>query len=187
VPYLSALEVWSWQGAIQIHVYLYLCQCLSPSYDRCYGAVKQLHQVNKILHEVMQILAEPPNITSSTFKLLRIHQKKFLPSTDSCWLGSLLLQTHETLKTMLQSAPEFAIFRKKIQKFRAPCPWRLHLCAFSVWPCGPSSICTNYVKILRTSLLIISALCSFPTTSVTIHSVFHHVKEWFPPVVPPPL
>jgi len=24
VPYLSALEVWSWQGAIQIHVYFYL-------------------------------------------------------------------------------------------------------------------------------------------------------------------
>jgi len=24
VPYLRALEVWSWQGAIQIHVYLYL-------------------------------------------------------------------------------------------------------------------------------------------------------------------
>ena len=24
VPYLSALKVWSWQGAIQIHIYLYL-------------------------------------------------------------------------------------------------------------------------------------------------------------------
>jgi len=31
VPYLSALEVHSWRGAIQIHVYLYLYLCLKGS------------------------------------------------------------------------------------------------------------------------------------------------------------
>jgi len=25
VPYLSPLDVWSWQGVIQIHIYLYKC------------------------------------------------------------------------------------------------------------------------------------------------------------------
>jgi len=24
MPYLSTLEVWSWRGAVQIHIYLYL-------------------------------------------------------------------------------------------------------------------------------------------------------------------
>jgi len=42
VSYLSALEVWSWQGAIQIHVYLYFLQVIhtrvpvSPSSIICY-------------------------------------------------------------------------------------------------------------------------------------------------------
>jgi len=34
---------------------------------RCYGAAVQLHDVNEILHRVVQILVKPPNVTSGMF------------------------------------------------------------------------------------------------------------------------
>ena len=125
MPYLSALEVWSRQGAIQIHVYLYLTL---PNIAKCFsGATFLTHTV----HHMIKLL--PWRFYLGVSIMSNKGPIGFLPLFTGHWTSIEFFNTGKSSNNQHPSQRFFNILHSQNPSYQTNRPVEINLCRQYFW------------------------------------------------------
>ena len=193
MPYLSALEVCSWRGAIQIHVYLYLYLTSCTQWDRKPASFHHLCSIINTLYVkdcssvlLTDIPAVFPHVLDSAAAFVQgpISSPEFWLAqfSHATMQGNVLASSSVSVKysfTLRIIKFKLYAFLKNIGSLKTPCKWtRIH---FQRLPSPPHLMCLQSKPQFLTATNT-AVIQSRSTTCICriIHSSQHNVHVKYP-------